>query len=88
MYRTTIFATLSAIYTFVGASPLEARQANCHPNFEGVGVSVLWDQDPFSVREWVPGAVGTNITTVIDDYNQAAEFRFEQTGSTPVSYLG
>ncbi|KAG6918469.1 hypothetical protein DXG01_014096 [Tephrocybe rancida] len=81
--------SLAAIFsTLVVGSPLESRQAKCHPNFEGVGVSVVWDQLPFTIREWTPGAVGANITTVINDSSQqSAEFRFEQTGSFPTTYL-
>lgn len=74
-------AALSTALVSVGASPLDARQSKCHPNFEGVGVSVVWNQSSgFNIREWVPNAVGANITTAINEYQEAAEFRFEQTG--------
>ncbi|GLB44379.1 hypothetical protein LshimejAT787_1700060 [Lyophyllum shimeji] len=82
-----VLASLAAFSSSVGASPLEVRQAGCHPNFEGVGVSVVWDQQPFNTREWVPVDVGQNITTTINDFNQAAEFRFEQTGSPVTGYI-
>lgn len=88
MYYALITLSFTLLSTFVCATPLEVRQANCHPNFQGVGTSVVWDQSPYGLREWVPGAVGANITTAIDDYNQAAEFRFEETGSYPSTYVG
>ncbi|KAG6839350.1 hypothetical protein C0991_003406 [Blastosporella zonata] len=86
MFRISILAVL-ALATFALASPLQSRKSKCHPNFEGVGVSVLWDQNPFNTREWSPNAVGANVTTVIDDFQQAAEFRFEQTGSSYATYI-
>ncbi|KAF8064455.1 hypothetical protein FPV67DRAFT_223606 [Lyophyllum atratum] len=87
MHCALFLATLAAFSTLVGASPLEARQPGCHPNFEGVGVSVVWDQSPFAIREFVPGDVGANITTTINEFQQTAEFRFEQTGAFPARYI-
>ncbi|KAF5376703.1 hypothetical protein D9615_007808 [Tricholomella constricta] len=87
MQLALFLASLAFASTLVGTSPLEARQTECHPNFEGVGVSVVWMQEPFSTREWVPGTVGANVTTSINEYNEAAEFRFEQTGSSVTSYI-
>ncbi|KAG5640592.1 hypothetical protein DXG03_007995 [Asterophora parasitica] len=80
-------ASVAFICSLVHAFPLDSRQSKCHPNFEGVGVSVLWNQEPFYSREWVPGAVGANITTTINEFNDAAEFRFEQTNSLVTSYI-
>ncbi|KAG6843815.1 hypothetical protein H0H87_012993, partial [Tephrocybe sp. NHM501043] len=89
MFSPSILVALLALSTLVSGSPLElsTRQIKCHPNFEGVGVSVIWDQLPFNSREWAPGAVGANITTVINDIQQAAKFRFEQTGAWPPTYV-
>ncbi|KAG6848188.1 hypothetical protein H0H93_002554 [Arthromyces matolae] len=83
----SLIVVVAALSTAVLASPVETRQAKCHPNFEGVGVSVLWNQYPFNTREWAPGAVGANITTVIDDFQRAAELRFEQAALTPGTYI-
>ncbi|KAG5642589.1 hypothetical protein DXG03_002513 [Asterophora parasitica] len=87
MRHAVFLASIAFICTLVHAFPSEPRQSMCHPNFEGVGVSVLWNQEPFHPREWVPGAVGANITTAINEFNDAAEFRFEQTGSLVTSYI-
>lgn len=78
---------LASLVTSVCTSPLSSRASTCHPNFEGVGVSVVWDDFPFNTSEWAPGSVGVNVTT-IDDYQAGAQFRFEQTGSTVPTYIG
>ncbi|GLB43065.1 hypothetical protein LshimejAT787_1205140 [Lyophyllum shimeji] len=88
MRSAVLLASFAAFSTLVGASPFGARQSKCHPNFEGVGVSVVWDQSSgFNTREWAPNAVGANITTAINDFQAAAEFRFEQTNSPVTAYI-
>ncbi|KAG6811610.1 hypothetical protein H0H92_006625 [Tricholoma furcatifolium] len=85
-----MFTFLSIITTLlftVQASPLDNRSAKCHPNFQGIGVSVVWDQAPYNTREWAPGAVGSNLSTSPDNYKQAAEFLFEPIGSAPQHYI-
>ncbi|KAF8979410.1 hypothetical protein BDQ17DRAFT_1381748 [Cyathus striatus] len=85
----TFFIASQVFLGLVSASPLQRRDEppsmNCHPNFEGVGVSVT-----NSAREWgVSGLyAGADVTSLSVGGGLAkADFRFEQTGSPATSYI-
>ncbi|KAF9002165.1 hypothetical protein BDQ17DRAFT_1326885 [Cyathus striatus] len=85
----TFFIASQVFLGLVSASPLQRRDAppsmNCHPNFEGVGVSVT-----NSAREWgVSGFyAGADVTSLsVGGGLSKADFRFEQTGSPATTYI-
>ncbi|KAJ7489174.1 hypothetical protein FB451DRAFT_1223964 [Mycena latifolia] len=61
------------------------RQAQCNPNFEGAGVSIVIGQRDIKVAPPVAGTllVATNNGVV----NQTAEWHVQQTGAFPTSYI-
>ncbi|KAF8646246.1 hypothetical protein AX16_007315 [Volvariella volvacea WC 439] len=89
-----VFATVFALFSGSFASPinqLEARSqhapATCHPNFEGVGVSITnsaveWGTAPASV----PGAYINNFSHR-GPMLMHPDFRPEQDGQDPSQYI-
>jgi hypothetical protein len=80
------FKLIALAISFLGltsASPLLARQAGCHPNFEGVGVSVV-----NNVLEWgLPSAPGQDSFVISEAASPAvAEWLFAFSGAPTNTY--
>ncbi|KAJ7489182.1 hypothetical protein FB451DRAFT_1553060 [Mycena latifolia] len=84
-YNSLLTACTVAISGLVSASPV-ARQAQCNPNFEGAGVSIVIGQSNIKAA---PPVAGTLLAVAGGDgpVNQTAEWHVEQTGAFPPTYI-
>jgi hypothetical protein len=80
---TTCIAAMSGI---VSATPAPRQSALCNPNFEGAGVSIIDVGVEWGVS---PVVVGTLLDRTLGGFplNATAEWRVQQTGTFPPTYI-
>ncbi|KAJ6551235.1 hypothetical protein B0H19DRAFT_164888 [Mycena capillaripes] len=79
-------ACIVAMSGLVSATPAPRQTAQCNPNFEGAGVSIIAGDVEWGVS---PPVAGTVLNRILGGFppNATAEWHVQQTGAFPPTYI-